>query len=700
MSTYHHDFEDEALGKAMDVALLRRLLRYVKPYRKFFLIAFACAALATGIELALPYITKVAVDSVLVLPWVEVHTEEAPYRTAYELEEGRFLADTREMPQRTLERLETEGVVGDRYLLLAEEDPGMEVAERYPEVFEAMPLGLLAREADLGALSARERLQVQGSALVVLGYLALGFVGLLLLRFVFTYGQVYLLQSTGQRVMYDMRRDIFRHLLRLPVPFLDKQPVGRLVTRATNDINAINEMYTQVLVFALRDVLMMGGVLAVMFSLNPQLGLLLLAFAPPLAAVTFWFRSKAREAYRTARRHLARLNAYLAESVSGMPIIQLFRQEVRAFKRFAGINEEFFGAQMRTVMVYGVFGPTIWLVNNLALALLIWHGGRGVLGGVFTLGALVAFISYIRMLFQPLTELSEKYNLLQAAMAAGERIFQLMDEAEEPSGDRPPEEVRGEVAFEDVWFSYNDRDWVLKGISFRVAPGERIAVVGPTGSGKSTLVNLLLGFYRPQRGRVLVDGQDIAELDLAELRRRLAIVPQDVFLFSGDVTDNVAMWDPQIRHEDVKAAAEEVGVDGLIEGLPHGYRTQVRERGTRLSVGERQLLSMARAVAADPRLLILDEATANVDSHTEALVQDALDKVMEGRTSIAIAHRLSTIRKADRVLVFREGHLVEEGPVGELLEQKGLFWALWQLQFSSDAPSQLRTGPERPIEDT
>ncbi len=693
MSAHYDEFEDVAIGKAMDTALLKRLLRYVRPYKKFFLIAFAFTVLATGIELALPYITKVAVDEVLVLPWVEVWSEEPPYQGAYELEEGLFLVDTRDMPQQALERLEFEGQVGERFLLLAEDEPGREVAARYPDVFEEMELGLLAREGDLAALSAVERLQVQGRVVVILGYLALGFVLLLLVRFALTYGQVFLLQASGQRVMYDMRRDIFGHLLRLPVPFLDKQPVGRLVTRATNDIKAINEMYAEVLVFALRDFLMMGGVLAVMFSLNLRLGLLMLAFAPPLAVATFWFRVKARDAYRTARRHLARLNAYLAESISGMPIIQLFLQEVRAFRRFASINEEYFSAQMRTVMVYGVFGPTVWLVTNLALALLIWYGGRGVLDGVFTLGSLVAFISYIRMLFQPLTELSEKYNLLQGAMAAGERIFQLIDHPLEPSGEVVPEDIRGEVVFEDVWFSYNDRDWVLKGVSFRVAPGERIAVVGPTGSGKSTVVNLLLGFYRPQRGRILIDGQDINQLDLAALRRRLALVPQDVFLFSGDVTENLAMWDPQIRPEDVRAAAEEVGVSPTIERLPRGYETQVRERGTRLSVGERQLLSMARAVAADPRILVLDEATANVDSQTEALIQDALDKVMEGRTSIVIAHRLSTIRKADRVFVFREGRLVEEGSVSELLEQKGLFWALWQLQFSSDVPASLRTGP-------
>ena len=686
-----HDYlEEERLGKALDVRLLRRLLGYVRPYWGLFLVAFLLAAGITLVELSLPYITKTAIDYVLTPPWIVVRAESSPTPDAIELDEGRFLVRAQALPRSIRESLEEEGKVEGRYFLIAPEDPGAEVAARHPERFREIPAGYLIAAEDLRGLSAQELLSLRAREVQVLLWLVLGLLVLLLVRFGLSYGQVYLLQYAGQRIMFDMRRAIFRHVLRLPMSFLDRQPVGRLVTRATNDVAAINEMYTQVVVYLVQDALMMAGVLAIMFRLNAKLSLLLLCFGPPLLALTFWFRGRARDAYREARRKLARMNAYLAESISGMAIIQLFRQELRSFRAFQEINRGYYRAQMRSVVVYGIFGPAISVMRTLALALLIWYGGRGVLSGVFTLGALVAFTSYVRMLFQPLSDLSDKYNILQSAMAASERIFQLLDQPEEPSGSRSLPVLQGEIELRDVWFAYRDEEWVLKGISFRVAPGERVALVGPTGSGKSTIVSLILGFYRPQRGRILIDGVDIRELDLSSLRRHLAVVPQDAFLFSGNVAENIRLWDERLSGDGVKRAAEAAGVHGLVARLPQGYATEVRERGARLSVGERQLLSIARAVAADPKLIVLDEATANVDSHTEAQVQEALERLMAGRTALAIAHRLSTIRNVDRVLVLSEGRLVEEGTVEELLAKKGLFWALWQLQFAS---SRERGGP-------
>jgi len=511
MQSQQDYLEEERLGKALDVRLLRRLLGYARPYWRLFLVASLLAGGITLVELSLPYITKTAIDSVLTPPWIAIRAESPPIPEAIKLDEGRFLVRAQALPRSVRESLEEGGKVEGRYLLIPPEGPGAEVAARHPDLFRRIPEGYLVAEPDLEKLSAGERLTLRAPAVRTLLYLVLGLLALLLVRFLFSYGQVYLLQYAGQRIMFDMRRAIFRHLLRLPMGFLDRQPVGRLVTRATNDVAAINEMYTQVVVYLLQDALKMAGVLAIMFRLNTRLTLLILAFGPPLLALTFWFRRRARDAYREARRKLARLNAYLSESISGMPIIQLFRQELRSNRAFQKINQGYYQAQMRSVIVYGIFGPTISVMQTLVLALLIWYGGRGVLSGVFTLGALVAFTGYVSMLFQPLSDLSDKYNILQSAMAASERIFKLLDEKEEPTGSRPLPTLRGEIEFKDVWFAYHDEDWVLKGISFHIAPGERVALVGPTGSGKSTIVNLLFGFYRPQRGKILVDGHDISE---------------------------------------------------------------------------------------------------------------------------------------------------------------------------------------------
>lgn len=677
---HHAHLEEEQLGKALDVRLMGRLLRYARPYWRLFLFALILSGGISVVELALPYVTKIAVDEVLVLPWVEVRTELPPAASAIPLGDGRFLVRDKDLPSAVREELERTGALGSRWLLVAEGTPQADIARKYPEVFISTPVGPAIPEERLRDLPREELWRLRGQQYRTLGFLALVFLGFLVLRFALTYGQVYTLQYAGQRIMFDMRREIFGHLLRLPMSVLDREPVGRLVTRATNDVAAIHEMYTRALVRLIQDFLMMLGVLAIMFRLNFRLTLLLLAFAPVITALAFWFRRRARDAYRAARRILARLNAYLAESLSGIAVIQLFRQELRSLRQFQQISHDFFRAQMRTIMAVGVFQPAIAVMQNVALALLIWYGGRGVLGGVFTLGGLIAFTGYLRILFQPLVNLSEQYNVLQAAMAAGERIFSFLDLPREPSGKKVLKGLRGDIEFRDVWFAYNDADWVLKGVSFRVRPGEKVAIVGPTGGGKTTITSLILGFYRPQRGQILIDGVPLEELDLAEYRRQVALVPQDVFLFSGAVWDNIRLWNGGLSR--AAAAAKLVGVDEYILRLPQGYDTDVKERGIRISLGERQLLSLARAAASDPKLIILDEATAHVDSHTEDLVQRAMARVMAGRTTIAIAHRLSTVRNADRVLVLHEGKLVEEGTMEKLFANRGLFWALWQLQFA------------------
>lgn len=538
-------------------------------------------------------------------------------------------------------------------------------------------------------------------ALAGVSLFALIFLGLLLFRLLLSFAQVYILQYTGQRVMYDMRTQIFSHLMRLPVRFFDRNPVGRLVTRATNDVAAINEMYSAVLVHLFKDAFLLMGIFAVMFQLNWRLAGLILLLTPILVWITFEFRKRAREAYRDVRRKLAKLNAYLAESLSGMRIIQLFVREPGSFQNFSQINLEEYEANMRQLVIFAVFQPLIGLMRALGLALILWYGGFSVVHGTFTLGSLVAFLSYIEMLFQPISDLSEKYNILQGAMASSERIFLLLDEPEEHYAGQTLAEVEGRIEFRDVWFSYNtpqpqedsdsesESEWILKGVSFTAEPGERVAIVGPTGSGKTTIISLLLRLYEVQRGQILLDGKDIRELDLGFLRSQMAVVLQDVFLFSGDVLGNVRLQSDGIPKERVLEAARFVQADEFIRELPHGYETEVKERGATLSVGQRQLLALARAMAFNPKILILDEATANIDSHTERLIQESLRKVLQGRTSLVIAHRLSTIREADKILVLHKGRLVEQGTHEELLAKKGLYYALYTLQFGETGRSTM-----------
>ncbi len=523
--------------------------------------------------------------------------------------------------------------------------------------------------------------------------IALLYLGALFLAFVVRFGQVYLLQMTGQKVMMDLRREIYAHLQRLHVAFFDQNPVGRLMTRVTTDVDAVNELFTSGVVTVFGDLFTLFGIMGVMMAMNWKLALVTFSVIPLFFVVTNWFRAGSRATFREVRRWVARINAFLQENITGMPVVQLFRREARNREAFAAINRQHTDANLAQIFYYAVFYPAIELLAALATALIILYGGWRVMAGTLTLGALVAFIQYSERFWRPISDLSEKFNILQAAMASSERIFTLLDT--EPKVVAPAQpvhlsKVRGRVGFESVTFGYQPGTPVLQDIDFTVEPGRSVALVGATGAGKTSIISLLTRFYDVQQGRVTLDGVDVRALEPSQLRSSLALVLQDVHLFSGTIASNIRLGSA-IPDQRVREAARAVHAHRFIEALPEGYETPVRERGATLSVGQKQLLSFARALAHDPRVLILDEATSSVDTETEALIQDALRVLLQGRTAIVIAHRLSTIQHVDEILVLHKGRVRERGTHQELLAQRGLYWRLYQLQYKDQ---ELRDAPE------
>jgi ATP-binding cassette subfamily B protein len=512
------------------------------------------------------------------------------------------------------------------------------------------------------------------------------------------FAQTYIMQMTGQRIMRDVRRQLFGHLQRLHVGHFDRNPVGRLMTRVTTDVDAINELFTSGIVTVFGDLFALLGIMGVMLALDWRLALVTFSVIPLFFVVTNWFRQGARQAFRETRRWVARINAFLQENLSGMSVVQLFRREERNRAAFAAVNQKHYEANLSAIFYYAVFYPAIEFLAVLAVALILLYGGGQVLVGGLTLGVLVAFIQYSQRFWRPISDLSEKFNILQAAMAAAERIFGLLDTEAQvvaPPGARPARAAEGRVAFEGVWFSYaaaagppesreempdDDPAWVLRDIDFTVEPGQSVALVGATGAGKTSIISLLMRFYDVQRGRVTLDGADVRDYDLQALRSSSALVLQDVHLASGTIASNIRLGS-DISDQRVRAAAEAVHAHRFIESMPDGYQSEVRERGATLSVGQKQLLSFARALAHDPRVLILDEATSSVDTETEQLIQEALKVLFEDRTAIVIAHRLSTVQNVDQILVMHKGRIRERGTHQELLARRGMYWTLYQLQY-------------------
>lgn len=550
-----------------------------------------------------------------------------------------------------------------------------------------------------------------------LNLIALGFLGILVGSFVFEFLQTYILQYVGQRIMFDMRMQIYGHLQRADIQYYDRNPVGRLMTRVTTDVDVLNDLFAAGVVSVFGDVFTLLGIMVVLLTMSWKLALVAFSVLPLIVFVTQWFRRHVRESYRRVRLWIAKINAFLQENISGMATVQLFRREAENFARFDAIDRGHRDANIQSIFYYAVFYPAIEVTSALALALIIWYGGGQVLSGVLTLGSLVAFIQYSQRFFRPISDISEKFNLLQAAMASSERIFTLLDTPAtivswQPAaasrqlvtrdpllatiGPLPADSCQpGHILFDHVWFAYSGEDFVLRDVSFEVKPGQRVGVVGATGAGKSTLINLLMRFYDVSRGRILVDGVDIREMELGRLRALFSLVLQDVQLFSGTIATNIRLGST-LNDDDVRRAADAVHAGAFIDRLPNGLASEVGERGANLSVGQKQLLSFARALAFDPRILILDEATSSVDTETELLIRDALKVLMAGRTTIAVAHRLSTIQDMDRIMVFHKGELRESGAHQELLGQRGLYYRLYQLQYKDQEAPETATLPLPP----
>jgi len=692
--------EEGKLGKPYNVRLLKRLLSFASPYKKIMILALVLSVVITLFDLAVPYLTKIAIDRYIVSTWYKVFLNQGEgYKGRLSLEkygalfirskDGSFAIvsrrNLRKIDPAELHVLRTNGQIpATEYYRVTPNTGNTAVVSRLrPFPVEMADGSVVVSAGSLKGLSAKELAVLRSRDLH--GVAAVGGILLLVLCLAFGlgYGEFYLLEYAGQHIMQDIRLRLFETIQKQAIRFFDQQPLGRLVTRVTNDVENLNEMFKTVLVTLFKDIFIVVGILAILLSLNWKLALICFILLPVVFGIAFLFSTMAREAFRELRTTIARINAFLQERLNGMQVIQLFCAEKSQLGTLKKINHENFLAGMKQIRVFAVFMPIMDLLSSFAIALLLWYGGRRVIEAQLTLGALVAFISYMQMFFKPIRDISEKYNIMQSAMASTERIFQFMDFKEyipEPENPATPSQEEGHLLFKNVSFSYDGKQTVLHDVSFELKPGETLAIVGPTGSGKTTIVNLIERFYDPDRGMIFLNGIDLKKWKKQDLRDRMGLVMQDVFLFAGSLADNITLGRTAVHGPVMESAATLVNLESLVRKMPGAWEQEIGERGATLSAGERQLLSFARGLAADPPLLILDEATSSVDPETEGLIQEAITRMTSSHTTLVIAHRLSTVRHADRILVLHKGQIREQGTHQELMDQKGIYYKLNMLR--------------------
>lgn len=691
---------DEDYEKSMKGNVLRRLLRYAIPYWHTIIIVFALVLAITGFDLLRPVLVGDAIDDYIDgynRPYVQVDADSngaVSYRGIHLSKDGVKNAS----PDANKQNYYQMFLYEEKYYMFDNVDSKVQknLMEGSKELVESVQVSHETQEDEFikvttegkeytGTLLSKDELkQVRKGDFDGIKKIVVVYLFILLVSFVCNILQTWLLQLTGQNIIYNIRQEVFEHIHKLSLRFFDVTPVGRIVTRVTNDVEALNEMYTNILVKLFKNIVKIIGLAAVMLSINVRMSMYAFVLLPFIVFLTFLFKKISRATYRFARTKLTAINTYLSEHISGMKLIQIFAREQEKFKEFEGKSKELYRANYREMMVFAIFRPAIYMLSVLALVIIIWVGGSSYFSGIISIGTLYIFIQYIGSFFEPIQEIAEQFSTLQSAMASAEKIFTILDEeivVVNPETPLDLPEVKGRIEFKNVWFAYIGEEWILKDVSFVIEPGQKVAFVGATGAGKSSILNLIGRYYDIQKGEILIDGVNIKALNTDQLRAAIGQVQQDVFIFTGDIKSNIRLRSEEISDETVKEAAEYVNADSFIRRLHHGYDETVTERGATLSAGQRQLLSFARTLAFNPRILVMDEATANIDTETEQLIQEALEKLMTNRTTIMVAHRLSTIQHADQIMVMHKGRIRESGTHQELLGKDGIYKKLYELQL-------------------